>query len=289
MPHVFEVLDPGLLTIVEDLGRPGLAYLGVGRSGAADQASFRLANRLVGNPESAAALEITFGAAAFRFHGRATIAFTGAPAPITVGERSFAPNAPIPVRGGDTVHIGRPAVGLRTYLAVRGGVAVPPVLGSRSRDVLADLGPPPLRRGDLVPIGDEVDGPPVVDLAPRPALPAEITLRVRPGPRADRFTPAALTTLTGAPYLVTPALDRVGIRLRGPVLEYRIPGELPPEGTVTGAVQVPPDGQPVLFLVDHPVTGGYPVIAVVVLADHGLAAQARPGQSIRFALAPPRP
>jgi biotin-dependent carboxylase-like uncharacterized protein len=279
---MFEVLDPGLLTIVEDLGRHGLAYLGVGRSGAADLASFRLANRLVGNLESAAALEITFGGATFRFGVGTTVAFTGAPVPIRVGERAFGPNAPILVRPGETVRIGRPTAGLRTYLAVRGGIAVPPVLGSRSHDVLADLGPPPLRRGDLIPIGDDLNGLPTTDLAPTPALPVEITLRVRPGPRLDHFTPDALASLIGTPYVVTPAIDRVGVRLRGTPLRHRSANELPPEGTVTGAVQVPPNGQPVLFLADHPVTGGYPVIAVVVSADHGLAAQARPGQLIRF-------
>jgi biotin-dependent carboxylase-like uncharacterized protein len=283
---VVEVVDPGLLTVVEDLGRPGYAHLGVGRSGAADRSSFRLANRLVGHLESAAALEITLGGAAFRFRADATIAFTGAPVPITVGHRAFGPNAPIAVRTGDFVSIERPSVGLRTYLAVRGGVAVPPVLGSRSRDVLADLGPPPLRPGDLLPIGHDVDGLPNVDVAPVPGLPTIATLRIRPGPRANHFTPDALATLTGSPYTVTPALDRVGIRLLGAALRRRATEELPPEGTVTGAIQVPPNGQPVLFLADHPVTGGYPVVAVVASTDHDLAAQVRPGQKIRFLMEP---
>jgi biotin-dependent carboxylase-like uncharacterized protein len=283
---VIEVVDPGLLTLVEDLGRPGHAHLGVGRSGAADRSSLRLANRLVGNRESAAALEITLGGAAFCFHADATIAFTGAPVPITVGGRAFAPNAPISVRPGDIARIQRPSVGLRTYLAVRGGVAVPAVLGSRSSDTLADLGPPALRAGDLLPVGHDVDGFPNADLAPVPDLPATPTLRIRPGPRHEHFTLDALATLTALPYTVTPALDRVGIRLLGAALRRRADEELPPEGTVTGAIQVPPNGQPVLFLADHPVTGGYPVIAVVASTDQDLAAQVRPGQKIRFRIEP---
>jgi biotin-dependent carboxylase-like uncharacterized protein len=265
---VLEVLHPGLLTLVEDLGRPGHAHLGVGASGAADRPSLRLANRLVGNRESAAALEITLGEAAFRLHIDTTVALTGAPAPITVDGREVAPNAAVRVHRGESVRVGRPSIGLRTYLAVRGGIAVPVVLGSRSRDTLADLGPPPLRMADMLPVGDDV-----------------ATLRIRPGPRVDRFTPEALETLAGSPYTATPSLDRVGIRLRGVAIRHRASEDLPPEGIVTGAVQIPPDGQPVLFLADHPVTGGYPVLAVVAGADQGLAAQIRPGQTVRFRLA----
>ena len=276
-----EVIDPGLLTLIEDSGRYGLAHLGVGRSGAADQPSYRLANRLVGNQPTAAALEITLGGVAFRFGSTSTVALTGAPAPVTVDGTAHAPNGPLTVRAGSTVRVGRPAIGLRTYLAVRGGIAVPPVLGSRSRDILAGLGPAPLQRGDRLPIGGEIEHYPNVDLAPVPALPSEIILRTSSGPREDYFTPDALARLTAAAYHVTPVSNRVGIRLHGEPIRYRA-RDLPPEGTVTGAVQIPRDGQPVLFLADHPVTGGYPVIAVVESADHGLAAQARPGQTIRF-------
>jgi biotin-dependent carboxylase-like uncharacterized protein len=286
-PGPLEVLEPGLLTLVEDLGRPGYAHLGVGRSGAADRDSFRLANRLVGNRETAAALEITLGGAAFRAGAGATVAVTGAPVPITVDGRPHGPNAAIAVPAGGTLRLGRPPVGLRTYLAVRGGVAVPPVLGSRSWDVLAGLGPPPLRAGDVLPIGTDIDGSPHTDVAPVAGLPSITTLGIRPGPRVDRFTADALDTLTGSPYVATPALNRVGVRLTGAPLRHAVDGELPPEGTVTGAIQIPPDGQPVLFLADHPVTGGYPVVAVVARADHGRAAQIRPGQSVRFVRLPP--
>lgn len=281
-PPTIEVLDPGLLALVEDLGRPGLADLGIGRSGAVDVQSLRLGNRLVGNHESAAAIELTLGGAAFRFHRPAIVALTGAPASVTVGERPTELPGPVLVDAGEEVRIGRPRAGVRTYLAVRGGIDVPPVLGSRSRDTLAGLGPPELRPGDLIAVGDEAIGPPLDRPVVAAQSPAEIILRVYSGPRVDWFTPEALATLFDAPYQVTPRSDRVGMRLRGGQLRYRQAGELPPEGMVTGALQVPPEGQPVLFLADHPVTGGYPVIGVVASEDVPLAAQAEPGRLIWF-------
>ncbi|RIQ17219.1 5-oxoprolinase subunit C family protein, partial [Jiangella rhizosphaerae] len=195
-----------------------------------------------------------------------------------------------------------PARGLRGYLAVRGGIGVPPVLGSRSWDSLAGIGPPPLRAGDLLPLAGDHDGEPFVDVAPvRPPVPpqsGEVRLRVLPGPRAGRFAPPALDRLFGSAYEVTADSDRVGLRLAGPPLPAApgVAAELPPEGMVTGALQVPPSGRPVLFLADHPVTGGYPVIGVVATADVPLAAQLRPGDAVRFrptspaaAGAPPAP
>jgi biotin-dependent carboxylase-like uncharacterized protein len=165
---------------------------------------------------------------------------------------------------------------------VRGGIAVDPVLGARSTDLLSGVGPEPVAAGMRLPVGDDDIHLPCVDVAPVPPIPAEIVLRVLPGPRDDWFTPVALTTLTAAPYQVSPQSNRVGIRLTGPALDRSRPGELASEGMVSGAVQVPPSGQPVVFLADHPVTGGYPVIAVVVEPDICLAAQARPGQPVRF-------
>lgn len=281
-PPTIEVLHPGLLALVEDLGRPGLADLGIGRSGAVDVPSLRLANLLVGNHETAAAVELTLGGAAFRFHHPAIVALTGAPASLTIGGRPTELFSPVPVGAGEDVRIGRPTTGVRTYLAVRGGIDVPPVLGSRSRDTLAGLGPPELRRGDLIPVGVDLAGPPADGPAAAGHLPTEIVLRVYPGPRVDWFTPDALATLCGEPYQVTPRSDRVGMRLQGGRLRYQQTGELPPEGMVTGALQVPPEGQPLLFLADHPVTGGYPVIGVVASEDVPLAAQAQPGRLIRF-------
>jgi len=195
-------------------------------------------------------------------------------------------HGPISLSSGDELSVGVPARGVRTYLAVRGGFDVPPVLGSRSTDLLAGLGPKLLRSGMRLAVGDDAAELPCVDVAPVTAIPEEIVLRVLPGPRDDWFTPAALRALASQPYEVTTDSNRVGIRLSGPTLERAVTRELPSEGTVCGAVQVPASGQPVLFLADHPVTGGYPVIAVVWEPDICLAAQARPGQRLRFRIVP---
>ena len=276
---------PGPLTTVQDLGRPGLAHLGVGRSGAADRASLRLANRLVGNEEGAAGLEVTLGGLVVRFEAGATIALAGADCPISVAGRPDGRFAPLAVPAGATVVLGTAQRGIRTYLAVRGGLDVAPVLGSRSSDLLSGLGPAPLASGDRLPIGTALATWSLADVAPVAVPQPEPVLRVRAGPRDDWFAPAALDLLVAEAFVVGAASDRVGLRLTGPVLARSRTEELPSEGMVEGALQVPPDGQPVLFLADHPVTGGYPVIAVVDPKDIPVAAQARPGDSLRFRLA----
>ncbi len=282
---MIEVVRAGVLATVQDLGRPGLAALGVPVSGAADAAAFTLANRLVGNAEGAAGLELTFGGALLRFARSAWIAVTGAPAPWTLDGRPSPVNAPCFVPAGAVVDVGVPARGLRTYLAVRGGIAVEPVLGSRATDLLSGLGPPPLAPGTRLPVGKEAGEFPRVDVAPVPEPPDEPVLRVLPGPRDDWFAPDALALLTGSRYEVTSRSNRVGVRLAGPALTRVREGELPSEGMVTGALQIPPDGRPILFLTDHPTTGGYPVLAVVTTRDLPLAAQLRPGDPLRFRLA----
>jgi biotin-dependent carboxylase-like uncharacterized protein len=172
--------------------------------------------------------------------------------------------------------------GLRSYVAVRGGVDVPPVLGSRSSDRLSGLGPEPLAAGDALAVGDLAGEEPVVDVAPvRPPSDRPV-LRVLPGPRRDWLVAGAWTRLTSDAWTVSTDSDRVGLRLTGPQLARARDDELPSEGLVPGALQVPPDGAPVLFLADHPVTGGYPVLAVVVTADLPAAAQLRPGDEVRF-------
>ncbi|GAA2532427.1 5-oxoprolinase subunit C family protein [Streptomyces koyangensis] len=277
-----EILAPGPLATVQDLGRPGLAAVGVGASGAADRSALRLANRLVGNPEGAAAVEATLGGLAVRALRPVTVAVTGAPTPLSTG----AVRSVIQLAEGERLELGTPLAGLRSYLAVRGGITVPEVLGSRSRDVLAALGPPPLAPGDVLPAGPASAAFPCVDLAPvRTPFGGEPELRVALGPRDDWFTPEAVRRLLAGPWTVGAASDRVGMRLEGPALERAVGGELPSEGMVPGALQVPPGGRPVLFLADHPVTGGYPVIACVLRADLDLAAQARPGQTLRFRVA----
>ncbi|QKW37913.1 biotin-dependent carboxyltransferase family protein [Actinomadura sp. NAK00032] len=280
---MIEVVRPGPLATVQDLGRPGRAHLGVPRSGAADERALRLANRLVGNPEGAAGVELTFGGAALRFHRRAWIAVAGAPAPVLVGDRAHGTNAPCFVPDGGTVEIGPPSSGLRSYLAVRGGVVVDRVLGSRSTDLLSGLGPAPLSPGDQLPVGPAEGLSDIgVDVAPAPAMPDTPVLRVSPGPRDDWFTDDALATLTSTPYTVSPDSNRVGVRLDGRPLVRARDGELGSEGMVTGAVQVPPSGLPIIFLADHPPTGGYPVIAVLASDAVPDAAQLRPGQQVRF-------
>jgi len=281
---VIEVLRAGPLTTVQDLGRPGLAHLGVPRSGALDQPALRLANGLVGNPPGTAGLEITLTGCALRLRTDAVVAVTGAPARVTVAGEAVAFAAAVPVPAGAGVHIGRTATGVRTYLAVSGGVDVPPVLGSRSTDTLSGLGPAPLRDGDLLPIGP-LAGPSTVDataVSPGGPDPSTVELRFAEGPRADWFEPPGLA---GARYTVSPQSNRVGLRLTGRSLTRvtaRRDTELPSEGIVLGAVQVPADGQPLVFLADHPTTGGYPVIAVVHPDDLARLAQARPGTSVVF-------
>ncbi len=279
------VVETGPLATVHDLGRHGMAALGVGVSGAADTASLRLGNRLVGNPERSAAIELTFGGLAVRTEVARTVAITGAACPIVVNGRAADMYGPVSVPAGALLRVGTPTSGLRSYLAVRGGIDVPEVLGSRSTDTLSGLGPAPLRAGDLLPVGLASREFPAIDLAPQPMPLGEPALRVIAGPRQDWFTAAALDTLCSQPYVVTAQSNRIGVRLKGGALRRRDDTELPPEAMVLGALQVPPSGQPILFLADHPVTGGYPVIAVVVLADLRHAAQARPGTSLRFTTA----
>jgi biotin-dependent carboxylase-like uncharacterized protein len=284
--RALRVVRAGPLTTVQDLGRRGFASLGIGFSGAADRGAIRLANRLVGNPEGAAALEVTFGGLVVRAEATLFFALTGAPSPMIVsrpdgGGRAVAVGAVEHLPAGAELRLGVPDVGTRGYLAVRGGIDVPPVLGSRATDTLAGIGPDPLRPGMVLPIGPAPRTPPNVELVPAGVPPAgDIDLRVVPGPRDDWFT--TLHPLFAGPYVVTTDSDRVGMRLHGPALTRARDDELPSEGMVAGALQVPPSGEPVLFLADHPVTGGYPVAGIVVAADVDLAAQARPGQRLRF-------
>ncbi|WP_017571464.1 5-oxoprolinase subunit C family protein [Nocardiopsis halotolerans] len=283
--RALEIVATGPMTTVQDAGRFGHADLGVGRSGAADTDSYALANRLLANPEGAAALETTLGGLRVRARGPVTVAVTGADTPLRVDGRGAATNTVLHLPDGAELAMGAPARGLRSYLGVRGGVDVPPVLGSRSTDVLAGLGPDLPAPGTLLPVGPAPTGFPNVDHAPTaPVGGPETVLRVVLGPREDWFTDAAVDTLLSSAYEVTPRSDRVGARLSGPVLDRARTGELPSEGMVAGALQVPPGGEPVLFLADHPVTGGYPVVAVVCAADLPRAAQARPGTRVRFTL-----
>lgn len=274
---------------MQDRGRPGLAAVGVPTSGAADVAAYELGNRLLDNDPGVAALEVTYGTARFEVQGSLTLVLTGALVPATLDGRPVPLCAPFYAGPGQVLDLRTPSAGLRSYLGVTGGIAVDPVLGSRSRDTLAGLGPEPLVAGSAVPAGQLRPGQrPPLDVAPvRTPTAGLLTLDVLPGPRADWVAePSGLTSTT---WTVSQDSDRVGLRLDGPPLrraEHVATAELPSEGLVRGAVQVPGDGHPVLFLADHPVTGGYPVVAVLTGDAVDQAAQARPGQLLRFRPAP---
>ncbi|WP_295656421.1 biotin-dependent carboxyltransferase family protein [uncultured Nocardioides sp.] len=291
----------GAQCLVEDLGRQGLTSIGVGRSGAADRGSLRRANRALANEEGDAALEVTLGGLVVEpVGGPVWLCVTGAPCPVTVDGRDVGADTVFSAPAGAVVRLGTPERGLRSYLAVRGGVAVEPVLGSRSHDVMAALGPDQVAEGDLLPVGRPGDSQPTVDSVLPLALPAldePLVLRAVRGPRDGWLAEA--DRLVSTSWAASERSNRVGMRLQAssaeagggeaPVLRHADEAPpLPSEGAWRGAVQVPPDGEPVLLLADHPVTGGYPVVAVVVDIDVDLAAQARPGQLVRFRWTSPR-
>jgi len=276
------VVDPGPLTTVQDRGRPGLAHLGVPASGWLDEPAALLANRLVGNAEGAAVLETTVGGVAVRTDDPLTVAVTGAAAEVTVGGRPAPWGEPVTVPAHTVLRVGPAREGVRSYLAVSGGIRVSPVLGSRSRDTLSGLGPPPLLAGAILPVG-RPRPPRPVDAPRTPRASGE--LRLGPGPRED-WLENGVRGLVAARWTVAPDSNRVALRLAGPPIPRspRGVGELPSEGLVLGAVQVPPDGQPVVFLADHPTTGGYPVVGVVAVQDLWQCAQLRPGDTVGFAM-----
>ncbi len=284
MTRAVTVLATGPLALVEDLGRPGHAHLGVPPSGALDVPSLRLANRLVGNHEGAAAVESVLGGLRLRAESSCTVAVTGPSVPVLVDGRAVGSHAPVHLRAGQVVELGSPATGLRCYLAVSGGLDVRAQLGSRSTDLLSGIGPAPLRAGDVLLLGAPAGPPRGADAVPPPSPPEHLTVPVVLGPREDWFTdPAA--QLAGAAWAASPESNRVGLRLVGPPLG-RAPGfadaELVSEGVVTGSVQVPASGRPVIFLADHPTTGGYPVIGVVPARHLPELGQVRPGTRIRL-------
>ena len=277
------IVEPGLLATLQDLGRPGSAALGVAVSGALDRGALRIANRLVGNPEGAAAIEVTMGGLRAVAECDTWFAVAGAWGPVLLDGHDVDPYEAHAWPAGAELHFGWFAHGARAYLAVRGGMLGRPVLGSLSTDLLAGLGPARLVAGSHVPIGRPPHEPvPVTDLAPWGAPPDELELELAPGPRAVWFAASALAALFEATWTVGAAADRVGVRLEGPALARVRDGELASEGMVPGALQVPPDGRPTILCADGPVTGGYPVIAVATDAALDLLAQARPGTRIRF-------
>ncbi|YCK81994.1 5-oxoprolinase/urea amidolyase family protein [Arthrobacter sp. D3-18] len=304
----FRILNPGAQSLIQDLGRRGYGPLGVSAAGALDRASLRRANRLVGNASSAAAIESVNGGLTVEALGDQVVAVTGAPTTLTIESPSWfdsdgesddgdiqpgatrtAPMAaPFALLDGEVLTLGAPESGFRNYVAIRGGVDVPEVLGSRSADTMSGIGPAPLVIRQVLPVGGATESTAVGSPELQPDFPGGgvAVLDVIPGPRADWFDQKALDSLCGQEWLVTPQSNRVGMRLDGTPLKRTREGELPSEGTMAGALQIPPAGLPVLFLADHPITGGYPVIGVVRDEHLDLAAQVPIGGKIRFRLVP---
>lgn len=298
------VVRAGLLATVQDLGRAGFAQLGVPRSGAVDRGALRLANRLVGNAEGVAGLELTLAGGAVELGVGRWCAVAGARCEVRVfaGGRGdggsllspasshqlimqTVPGTAFYAPPGAVVDVGAATAGVRAYLAVAGGVGGVEVLGSRASDLLAGVGGQALKEGDQVPLGVPAGLPPDIPglgLAPLRDPADPVVVRVVAGPRSDWFVQDALRVLGTARWDVGTESNRTAVRLEGPVLQRARDGEPASEPMVVGALQVPPDGRPVLFMADHPVTGGYPVIACAHPADLDAVGQSRPGTGIRF-------
>lgn len=317
-----EIIDPGLQTLLQDLGRPGFGDLGVSASGAADKASARQANRVVGNDSDLAVLENVLGELELKAFGNVIVAITGAevkafvtqnPALVEIpepsedleeGEEEELPEPEVrraPLRtafslyDGETLRIEAPEAGLRTYVAVRGGFMVPEVLGSRATDSMSGVGPEPLAKGKVLPVGQAKRNNSVGSDEPAtgvlPMIGKVTTLRITLGPRDDWFDEAGISALTEQEWTATSQSNRIGVRFELPAggrpMTRAKDGELASEGAVPGSLQIPPSGLPVLFLADHPVTGGYPVAGVVIERDMPLAAQLPPGAKVRFTAVDP--
>jgi biotin-dependent carboxylase-like uncharacterized protein len=283
------VVDPGLLTTVQDLGRFGHQRVGVPPSGPMDRAAFLVANRLVGNPDAAAALECTIKGPRLEVRQAAVVAVTGAPMGVTVNGQEAPSWTAMGVRPGDVLGFQMASAGCRAYLAVAGGIDVPLALGSRAtylRGRLGGLGGRALQKGDLLPVGPSAPGARcegrTVPAALRPAYPAERECRVILGPQDDRFTAEGIRAFLEGPYDVTPQADRMGYRLKGPSITHARGHDIVSDGIPLGGIQVPGEGQPIVLLVDRQTTGGYTKIATVIGVDIGAIGQTRPGQRIRF-------
>ena len=287
---MIEIVDAGLLLTVQDLGRAGHAHLGVPRSGALDLRSLRRANALVGNAPGAAALEATMTGVVLRAHAPLVVGVAGAAAPVFVGDVPAPVGRPMRLAAGQVLDIGPATAGARTYVAVRGGIDVAPVLGSRATDTLSGMGPAPLVAGDRLVVGESAAAPQELFAAAAtvepPAPPDQpATLRMLAGPRADWALASDLAEVAHRPFVASERSNRVGLRLTGASVGRAREDELPSEGLVVGAVQLPPSGEPVVFLADHPTTGGYPVIGVLDSASIAAAAQVQPGQRVRLVMA----
>ncbi|MGH8182661.1 MAG: biotin-dependent carboxyltransferase family protein [Rhodanobacteraceae bacterium] len=295
-----EIIKPGLLSSLQDAGRTGYAHLGICRAGAFDAPAARIANALCGNPRNACVLEVTLLGPTLRFHVDAWIAVAGAPIPFLIGGAAQPAWAPVFVPADTTVELGALREGCRSYMAVCGGFDVTPVLGSRSMDINAGIGPfrgHPLQAGDRLPVGTvDGDGKPRMPglgpaakrawrLDPRPWFEGgedRHALRLIPGAHFERLTQPSRRQLFANPFKVDVDSNRTGVRLTGPKLVWTIPVEMVSEGCVPGLLQLPPSGQPIAFGPECPVSGGYPRIGQVAAVDIPRLAQRRPGDALRF-------
>jgi antagonist of KipI len=268
--NAIRVVSPGLQTTVQDLGRFGWAHFGISASGAADAFALRAGNLLVGNAENAAAVEMTLMGAAFEFEANTVVSLTGS---------DFGAGLPLwsaaEMKVGQTLRCGPSQSGARCYLCVRGGIAVPKVMGSASTHVMTGVGGRPLRAGDLLPIGNEAIRRPRATKG-APAL-DDGALRVTDGPQAESFA----DELYRGAYTVSEESNRMGLRLRGAAIASPA-GQMLTEGAPLGAVQVPPDGQPIILFVEHQTTGGYPKPANVISAEFRRLGQLRPRDRVTF-------
>jgi antagonist of KipI len=283
------VVEPGLLTTVQDLGRFGYQRVGIPPSGPMDRAAFVVANRLVGNHDGTAALECTIKGPRLEVRQAAVVAVTGALMGFTINGQEAPSWTAVGARPGDVLGFQMASAGCRSYLAIAGGIDVPPALGSRAtylRGRLGGLGGRALQKGDTLPVG----APPLeaaregraVAPALRPAYPAERECRVILGPQDDRFTPEGIGAFLKGPFEVTPQADRMGYRLKGPAIAHARGHDIVSDGIPLGGIQVPGEGQPIVLLVDRQTTGGYTKIATVIGVDIGAIGQIRPGQRVRF-------
>lgn len=285
-----EVIKPGLLTTLQDTGRPGFAHLGIGRAGAFDAPAARIANALCGNPRGACVLEVTLLGPTLLVRDGTWVAITGAPIPFRAGGTAQANWAPVFIPAGTTVELGALREGCRSYLAVRGGFDVAPVLGSRSVDVNAQLGPcggRALRAGDELPClhcHDAARSTPRWRLDPRPWFDPEATrpLRLIPGTHLELLSETSRKHLFSSAFKIEAESNRAGLRLTGPKLEWAEPVEMVSEGCLPGVLQLPPSGHPIAFGPECPVSGGYPRIGQIAAVDMPRLAQRRPGDALRF-------
>ncbi len=285
--RVIQVQAPGLLTTVQDLGREGFGPMGVSPSGAADAVSLRIGNRLVGNREGAAGLEMTLLGGTFVFPEGAAVALTGSDFGATLDGAAVDPWTSIEVKRGQTLNVGPTRSGARCYLCVQGGIEVAPLLGSSSTHLLSGLGGHEgraLRKGDLLKIGEAKDSYRKRTVAPNASrdLSPRKVLRVTPGPQSEWFFESSQRTFYSSAYRVTEESNRMGLRLEGTPVTLGPGGQMVTEGVSIGAIQIPSGGLPIILFVEQQTTGGYPKIANVISADLSSLGQLRPRDEIRF-------